>query len=255
MSLNYYKLLNISTNASEKEIKKAYRNLAKKYHPDTYEGDKSIAEKKMQQINEAYDTLSDITRRNEYDKKIGIYKETEQKANTNYNNSSSYHYQTAKNYNVKYKPNNSNTYYDRYGYAETNYTSYTGDRYTRNKYEESIKLDRKDIAKKICILLIISIFILVGLINMLISSIKEIKNSKSQIINNIVGDSTIEIKENKQQNLQNEDEYLNDFKELEEKRERLKEEIEKFDIDEEKINELLNELKKALAEYKISDSN
>ena len=56
--MNYYKLLNISTNASEKEIKKAYRNLAKKYHPDMYPGDKGVAEKKMQLINEAYDTSS-----------------------------------------------------------------------------------------------------------------------------------------------------------------------------------------------------
>ena len=71
MNLNYYKLLNVPTNASEKEVKKAYRNLAKKYHPDMYQGDKSVAEEKMQLINEAYDTLSDTALRKEYDKKIG----------------------------------------------------------------------------------------------------------------------------------------------------------------------------------------
>lgn len=248
--MNYYKLLNVSTNAGEKEIKKAYRNLAKKYHPDTYQGDKSIAEKKMQQINEAYDTLSDVNRRKEYDKKIGIYKEPEHKINVDYNN-----YRSDKSYNVKYKPNNSNTYYDRYGYAETNYTAYTGDRYTRNKYEESIKLDRKDIAKKICILLAISILILIGLVNMLISSIREIKSSNSKLINSIKTESVNEINKKEQQNLDDEEEYLDNFKELEDKKKKLKEEIEKFDIDEEKINELLNEFMNALEEYKNSVPN
>ena len=68
--MNYYKLLNIPANANEKDIKKAYRKLAKKYHPDMYQGNKSVAEEKMQLINEAYDTLSDTALRKEYDKSI-----------------------------------------------------------------------------------------------------------------------------------------------------------------------------------------
>jgi len=56
--LNFYEILNVKTDANDKEIKKAYRVLAKKYHPDTYEGNKELAETKMQQINVAYDTLS-----------------------------------------------------------------------------------------------------------------------------------------------------------------------------------------------------
>lgn len=246
--MNYYKLLNISTSASEKEIKKAYRDLAKKYHPDTYQGDKKIAEKKMQQINEAYDTLSNVSLRKEYDEKIGVYKKTEPKTNNSYANSNSYY--SNKYNNIKYRPNHSNTYYDSYGYAETNYTAYTGDRYTRNKYEESIKLDRKDVAKKICVLLIISIFILVGLVNMLISSIEEIKSSKSQVINNITPKSSPNMNKNDQQNSYVEDRPLTTSKNLEEKREDIKEKIEKFNIDEEKLNELLDEFMKTLEEYK-----
>jgi len=42
--LTYYEVLNIKKSASEKEIKNAYRILAKKYHPDTYQGNKSVAE-------------------------------------------------------------------------------------------------------------------------------------------------------------------------------------------------------------------
>ena len=110
-----------------------------------YQGDKGVAEKKMQLINEAYDTLSDTALRKEYDKKIGVYKENHTNTSNSYNTSADYYStKSTRNYNVKYRPNNSNTYYDNYGYAETNYTSYTGDRYTRNKYEERISLDRKE---------------------------------------------------------------------------------------------------------------
>lgn len=51
-----YKILGVSPNASDEEIKKAYRNLAKKYHPDLNPGDKE-AERRMNEINAAYDQL------------------------------------------------------------------------------------------------------------------------------------------------------------------------------------------------------
>lgn len=63
---NYYEVLGISKTASADEIKKAYRNLAFKYHPDRNSGDKA-AEEKFKEINEAYDVLSDEKKRADYD--------------------------------------------------------------------------------------------------------------------------------------------------------------------------------------------
>jgi len=64
---NYYDILGIKKNATEKEIKQAYRRLARKYHPDVNAGDKS-AEAKFKEINEAYEILSDKDKRPKYDK-------------------------------------------------------------------------------------------------------------------------------------------------------------------------------------------
>jgi curved DNA-binding protein len=66
MSEDYYKVLGVQKNASEEEIKKAYRKLAMKYHPDHTKGDKS-AEEKFKKISEAYAVLSDKEKRKEYD--------------------------------------------------------------------------------------------------------------------------------------------------------------------------------------------
>lgn len=63
---NYYEILGISKTATADEIKKAYRNLAFKYHPDRNSGDK-VAEEKFKEINEAYDVLSDEKKRADYD--------------------------------------------------------------------------------------------------------------------------------------------------------------------------------------------
>jgi molecular chaperone DnaJ len=63
---DYYKSLGVPKDATAPEIKKAYRKLARQYHPDTNKGD-AKAEEKFKEISEAYDTLSDTTRRKEYD--------------------------------------------------------------------------------------------------------------------------------------------------------------------------------------------
>jgi molecular chaperone DnaJ len=62
---NYYDILGTPRNADEKEIKKAYRNLARKYHPDVCK--ESGAEEKFKEINEAYSVLSDPQKRAQYD--------------------------------------------------------------------------------------------------------------------------------------------------------------------------------------------
>ncbi|MDO3665794.1 DnaJ C-terminal domain-containing protein [Acinetobacter higginsii] len=68
MAKNYYEELGVSRGASADEIKKAYRKLARKYHPDISK--EADAEAKMQAINVAYDTLSDSTKKAEYDQML-----------------------------------------------------------------------------------------------------------------------------------------------------------------------------------------
>jgi curved DNA-binding protein len=63
---DYYKALGLSKSASDEEIKKAYRKMAMKYHPDHTKGDKA-AEEKFKQISEAYAVLSDKEKRKQYD--------------------------------------------------------------------------------------------------------------------------------------------------------------------------------------------
>jgi curved DNA-binding protein len=66
MAADYYEVLGVGKNASEEEIKKAYRKLAMKFHPDRNKGNKE-AEEKFKEINEAYAVLSDAEKRKQYD--------------------------------------------------------------------------------------------------------------------------------------------------------------------------------------------
>ncbi|HEY9535324.1 MAG TPA: DnaJ domain-containing protein, partial [Mucilaginibacter sp.] len=64
--IDYYEILGISKTATEKEVKAAYRKLARKYHPDLNPNDEQ-AHKKFQQLNEANEVLSDPEKRKKYD--------------------------------------------------------------------------------------------------------------------------------------------------------------------------------------------
>src|SRR5262245_52965741 len=66
MPRDYYEVLGVKRGASEDEIKKAYRGLARKYHPDRNPGDKE-AERHFKEVQEAYDVLSDKKKRSQYD--------------------------------------------------------------------------------------------------------------------------------------------------------------------------------------------
>src|SRR5690348_18163598 len=68
---DYYDLLGVSRKATAKDIRTAFRKLARKYHPDLNPGDKS-AEEKFKQLQEAYDVLSDSKKRQMYDQ-YGFY--------------------------------------------------------------------------------------------------------------------------------------------------------------------------------------
>lgn len=66
---DFYKILGVSKNASEQEIKKAYKKLSKKFHPDIVAADKKeAAQKKFVEISEAYQTLKDPKKREIYDR-------------------------------------------------------------------------------------------------------------------------------------------------------------------------------------------
>src|SRR5215470_11440855 len=63
---DYYKVLGVAEDATDRDIQRAYRKLAKQYHPDANPGDKA-AEEKFKEANTAHDVLSDAEKRKEYD--------------------------------------------------------------------------------------------------------------------------------------------------------------------------------------------
>ena len=69
---DYYKTLGVGKNASDEEIKKAYRKLARQYHPDRNPGDKK-AEERFKEISQAHDVLSDADKRKAYDRGTGPF--------------------------------------------------------------------------------------------------------------------------------------------------------------------------------------
>src|SRR5882724_6577387 len=71
---DYYETLGVSRSSSEDEIRKAYRKLARKYHPDLNPGDKA-AEDRFKNVSEAYDVLNDKNKRQMYDQ-VGFYSDT-----------------------------------------------------------------------------------------------------------------------------------------------------------------------------------
>lgn len=73
---DYYYFLGIKPNSSDEEIKKAYRKLSLKYHPDKNENDEFFTER-FREIQEAYDTLSDVENRRIYDQRFGSFQRTQ----------------------------------------------------------------------------------------------------------------------------------------------------------------------------------
>jgi curved DNA-binding protein len=77
---NYYELLGVKRDASADDIKQSFRRLARKYHPDLNPGDKA-AEEKFKDISEAYEVLSDLSKRSQYDKFTGFWRKNRGRAN------------------------------------------------------------------------------------------------------------------------------------------------------------------------------
>lgn len=108
MEKNYYDILGIETNATESEIKSAFRKLARKWHPDVA-GNSPDVVKRFKEINEAYEVLSDAEKRTKYDILRGILhtktKENKTSEKTNTTNSSSTQKQTQQKQESKNKSN------------------------------------------------------------------------------------------------------------------------------------------------------
>ena len=83
--IDYYKILGVSETSSKDEIKKAFRSLAKKYHPDRNGNDEN-AIKKFQEVNEAYEVLSNEDSKKSYDEKKTNFKNAHKKKNENSKN-------------------------------------------------------------------------------------------------------------------------------------------------------------------------
>ena len=129
--IDYYKTLGLSKNASETDIKKAYRKLARKYHPDVNPNDKE-AEKKFKEINEANEVLSNPENRKKYDEYGKDWKHAEEYEKTRQQD----HYQRST--------------YDAFGgYSEEDYSDFFssmfGGRSTGSRYQgQQVKFRGQD---------------------------------------------------------------------------------------------------------------
>ena len=109
---NYYEILEVSKNASKEVIEKAYKVLAKKYHPDLQkEENKKQAEQKMKLINEAYEVLSDDTRKKQFDIKLEEQLKLQMQEELNRINSQNVRNSQNSNYEKTQKNSNYNSYH------------------------------------------------------------------------------------------------------------------------------------------------
>ena len=129
---NYYEILQVSHNASKEVIEKAYKVLAKKYHPDlqtTYNA-KTYAEQRLKEINEAYNVLSDDFLREQYDSELA-------KENMNNMNTKNSSINNANNYNNNV--NNMNSTNGQANYRTTQNTAYTNSNANNTKKKRRIE--------------------------------------------------------------------------------------------------------------------
>lgn len=155
--MTHYEKLGVNKNATQEEIKDAYKALVKKYHPDVYQGDKAYAEKMTKEINVAYDILSNPTSKAEYDEEINPtpsytppeynYNYTPPKYDTPPTNYNDYRKTYSRDYNYNYR-----------------YTDYHRNKTPNSSYSENSPLENKiinafDTNKLVVILVIFIIYI------------------------------------------------------------------------------------------------
>ena len=131
--MHLYDILGVSKTATSSEIKKAYKSLVKKYHPDVFEGNKDLAESKIKEINDAYDTLSDPVLRAEYDRSLEVPETDDVLKNSAYDDTSESEVQ--KRYN-DFRDRYENVYkYGKSGRYTTNYYGVSHDPSKANTWD------------------------------------------------------------------------------------------------------------------------
>lgn len=194
---NYYEELEVSKNASDEVINRAYKVLAKKYHPDTTTVDKQLAEERFKKISEAYETLSNKQKREAYDKTltpdvdINKYNKMLQdnrklsqellrlkaeldNINSNHVNYNSTNQRTNTNYSNYSNP------YQNINYNQNNYN--TNPQYQKNSYSffDELKYKFNELFKKG-----ISLLLTIGIIFITLSILYLIPSTRNFLINDL----------------------------------------------------------------------
>ena len=140
--IDYYKVLGIAKTATEKDIKSAYRKLARKYHPDLNPGNKE-AEKKFKEINEANEVLSDADSRKKYDKYGENWKhgEAQEKAQQQYQQQ----YQQQHGQHDFSEQEYSDFFESMFGGANSSYRQSRGTKFKGQDYNAELHLNLKDV--------------------------------------------------------------------------------------------------------------
>ena len=145
--VNYYEILEVSEKASKEVIEKAYKALAKKYHPDLNRDNPKEAESKMKLINEAFEVLMDDSKRANFDHVLAKKKELEfrkqMKSNTSQNSSQNFNSSTGNNV-KKDIPNAHKVSYSNNGYYTDNdwnfyVNTYNMDEKTKKKLQSKMQ--------------------------------------------------------------------------------------------------------------------
>ncbi len=141
--IDYYKILGVAKTATEKEIKKAFRKLARKYHPDLNPNDKT-AEKKFKEINEANEVLSNVENRKKYDKYGKDWQHGEQYEKAKQQQQSQRQYQSQSQQQSYGGQDFSDYFESMFGGARSSYSQ--GQRkYKGQDYNAKLHLDLKDV--------------------------------------------------------------------------------------------------------------
>jgi len=170
--MTYYDILGVSKDASNSEIKKAYKKLVKKYHPDVFQGDKNTADEKIKELNEAYETLSNLELKKSYDEILSAPTDTNIDFSDNYTVSKETTISPEEKYENLYK-------YDYYKKYTTNYYGVSRD----DLKDDSVKIS--DFSRlKIILFLGILATILIIVIICLLSYVRNLLNDPFSDIDN-----------------------------------------------------------------------